>query len=129
MDLGLNWPSPNIYDAKKTKALHHPQNLSTLQGIEHPNTTINQGNKTEDPSFLSGMKKLGNAARGKILEVLPGKFNISNSLTGRVLVTLLSFSLMPAIMLILTLIIQLCIVLFRMGHILLISLAVFRNLK
>ena len=65
MDLGLNWPSPNIYDAKKTKALHHPQNLSTFQGIEHPNTTINQGDKTEDPSFLSGIKKLGNAARGK----------------------------------------------------------------
>jgi hypothetical protein len=70
MDLGLNWLSPNIYDTKKIKALHHPQNLSTLQKIKHPKTTINQGNKTEDPSFLSGIKKLGNAARGKILEVL-----------------------------------------------------------
>jgi hypothetical protein len=124
MDLGLNWPSPNTRDAKKLKALHHYQHLSTLQEIEKPNTTINQGNKTESSSFLGGIKKLGKAARKKILEILPGKFKIINSPAGRVLVALLTLSLMPAIILILWLIIQLCVILLWMSHSLLISMAI-----
>ena len=124
MDLGLNWPSPNTRDAKKLKALHHYQHLSTFQNTEKPNTTINQENKTESFSFLGRIRKLGRAARMKILEVLHGKSKIINSPVGRVLVAILALSLMPAIILILWLIIQLCAILLCLSHSLLISMAI-----
>ena len=76
MDFGLNWSSPSTRDAKKLKALHHYQHLSTFQNTEKPNTTINQENKTESFSFLGRIRKLGKAARMKILELLHGKSKI-----------------------------------------------------
>jgi hypothetical protein len=135
MDLGLNWSSPSTretkklealhhHHAKKLEALHHYQHLSTLQNTEKPNTTVNQENKTESCSFLGRIRKLGKAARMKILELLHGKSKIMSSPAGRVLVGILALSVMPATFLILWLIIQLCAILLCLSHSLLISMAI-----
>ena len=60
----------------------------------------------------------------KILELLHGKSKIMSSPAGRVLLAILALSVMPATLLILWLIIQICAILLCLCHSLLISMAI-----
>ena len=130
MDLGLSWLSPNIYDAKKIHALHHLQNIMNLQKTKHSESVISQNNETEDPTFLNGVKDWRKATKEERLNKLhPGKFSVVNTYTRKALVILFSICLMPVMAYTLVLIIQICMMCFRMGPNLLTVSAVFKSLK